>query len=188
MAKKQDNFQMVIQACREAITNGDTLSEQEVISQFSPEYLYKTATYGSIACLCGHPIKYAWGVRLKSNEQVLIEPIGSECIKHFVGSARVNQRVRLMDALWTMLDSLKEHCAGEEQYTLDEAFVCADNGFTSASVEFLETHGLDFEKAYLLRKLMRGRDVHVQFERQRCLCHCIAKQALEILNRELKEV
>lgn len=188
MAKKKDNFRRVLRDCRAALPNSDTLSDQEVLDQFSPEYLHKAATYGAVTCLCGHPVKYVWGVRLKSDPAVLIEPIGGECIKRFVGARLVNRMTSLYDALWTMWERLKAHCAYNGQYTLDEKFVCADNGFTAMSIEFLEIHGMEHEKAEYLRSLRRRKDVREQSPSQRWLSHYTVKQIAEVLRRELKEV
>ena len=186
--KKKDNFETILSECRAAIPSGDTLSDREILAQFSPEYLYRAASYGSVNCICGHPIKYVWGVRLKSNPAVIIEPIGSECIKRFVGARLVNRMTSLYDALWTMWERLKAHCSYNGQYTLDEEFVCADNGFTALSIEFLEFHGLEPEKAQYLRKLFRRKDVREQSPRQRWFSHYTVKQIAEVLHRELKEV
>lgn len=170
---RNSDFQVILDALRESIRgvhpNVDDLSNTQLMTLFAPIYgCDDVGDYGDKKCLCGHPIKFAYKLRYKLQADIVVEPIGSECIRQFS-----EYDCNHYTCLTTILGRFKTSDIWTNNIPISEFSV--KNGFNETVMTYLSTRVLDKKQLKFLNDILHKRKGYMT-EKQKSFMYSIFKE------------
>lgn len=169
------------EALRPHTAGGVTMTDEEVVSHWKPNLFPIGYDEEGDHCTCGHEIYYIYEV-INRETGVHFKPIGSKCISTVFD---VELDAKLNESLMRLYASLSERMKGEYRCKLPSHFVCKDNGFCKATMDWLSDR-LDNREWQYLDALYRSRDkTQAYTENQSKFQYVIARDILNAIYREM---
>lgn len=170
------------EALRPYTAGGVTMTDEEVVSHWKPNLFPIGYDEEGDHCTCGHEIYYIYEV-INRETGVHFKPIGSKCISTVFD---VELDAKLNEALMRLYASLSERMGLWWLEKLPSYFVCKDNGFCKATMDWL-SDCLDDREWQYLNELYRSRDKSPTYTaRQAKFQYVIARDILNAIYREMK--
>ena len=153
MSKFDDRFYETLREHlpREDHPNKELYTHDEIMREYEPFMapIMECDEYGDTRCICGHDIKLIFRIYYKRKRSIIVEPVGSQCIKRFL----LNDDVYYLK---NMIDNTDHQVLWNGGYTTKH--FKADNGFSKAGLRYLNRYDIITPKQFeVLEKVVNAR-------------------------------